>query len=244
VRHLARTDPRGCWLAEADDGSPVGAVVSLRREGLWGLSVLAVLPEAQGKGLGRLLLDQAAVHGRGCLRGMAVLGPDPRAARRLHAAGFRLHPVTELRGTVDRAGLRDPGSIPVHPGGPAQLHLLDSVDRRARGGTHGPDHPELLAGCDELLVADTLAGTGYCYRTGGRVELLAATSQRLAARLLAEALARVPPGEEARVGHLTAEQDWALEVGLAAGLAPRAHGWLALRGMRPAACYAPSPAYG
>ncbi|MER6395086.1 GNAT family N-acetyltransferase [Kitasatospora sp. NPDC001603] len=241
TRHLVRTDPQGCWLAESD-GEPVGAVLSLRREGLWILALLVVRPEAQGHGLGRLLLERAAAYGRGCLRGMLCVPPSPAAARRYRLAGFTLHPAMALTGRVDRAGLLDPGDIPVHPGNASHRHLLDSVDRRLRGAAHGPDHELMLGHCEELLIADALAGSGYCYRDGGEVRLLAATSKRIAARLLREALARVPDGVDAHVGHLTAEQEWALDVGLEVGLSPRTVGFLGLRGMRPPAPYLPDGA--
>ncbi|MGV9263691.1 N-acetyltransferase family protein [Kitasatospora sp. NPDC003701] len=241
IRHLVRTDRQGCWLAESD-GEPVGAVLSLRREGLWILALLVVRPEAQGQGLGRLLLERAAAYGRGCLRGMLCVPPSPAAARRYRLAGFTLHPAMTLTGRVDRAGLLDPGDIPVHPGNATHRHLLDSVDRRLRGAAHGPDHELMLAHCEELLIADALAGSGYCYRDGGEVKLLAATSKRIAVRLLREALARVPDGVEARVDHLTAEQEWALDVGLEVGLSPRTRGYLGLRGMRPPTPYLPSGA--
>ncbi|QMU75849.1 GNAT family N-acetyltransferase [Streptacidiphilus sp. PB12-B1b] len=242
TRHLAVSDPGGCWLAE-EGGQPVGVALALRREGLWGLSLFCVLPSAQGKGLGRLLLDHAAAYGRGCLRGMVVAPPDPRAARRYHAAGFRLHPTMEFRGQVDRPALPDADGIPVHLGDASHRPLLDSVDRRVRGGAHAEDHPMLLRACEELLVVDTLAGSGYCYREGGRIVLLAATSRRLAARLLTEALIRVPTGVEAVVSHATGEQEWAVDVCLAAGLSVGSRGYLALRGMRPPAPYLPSDAY-
>jgi GNAT superfamily N-acetyltransferase len=243
TRHLVGTDPHGCWLAEHDDGEPVGVALALRRESLWGLSLLAVVPEAQGKGVGRTLMDQVRAYGRGCLRGMVVSSADPRAARRYHAAGFKLHPAMRLSGAVDMPSLPDPGPLPVHLGDAGHQHLLDSVDRRTRGGAHGDDHARLLSGSDELLLVDTLSGSGYCYRTGGRIDLLAATSRRLASRLLVEALSRTPPGEEAVLDHLTAEQDWAVDVGLAAGLTITTRGYLALRGMRPPAPYVPNGAY-
>ncbi|MFJ2190449.1 GNAT family N-acetyltransferase [Kitasatospora sp. NPDC087861] len=242
VRHLARTDPAGCWLAESD-GEPVGAVLSMRREGLWTPSLFAVRPQAQGKGVGRLLLERAAAHSRGCLRGMVCVSASPAAARRYRLAGFTLHPAMRLTGRVDRAGLLDPGDIPVHRGSATHRHLLDSVDRRLRGSAHGPDHELMLGHFEELLIADALAGSGYCYRDGGEVKLLAATTKRIAARLLREALARVPDGVEARVEFLTAEQEWALDVGLEVGLTPRSGGFVGLRGMRPPAPYLPSGAF-
>ena len=242
TRHLARTDPGGCWIAE-EHGTAVGTALALRREGLWALSLFCVLPEAQGKGVGRLLLDHAVAYGRGCLRGMIVSTPDPRAVRRYHAAGFKLHPMMTMSGTIDRAALPDPGAVAVHLGDASHQALLDSVDRATRGSAHGPDHQSLLRTTGELLVADTLGGSGYCYRDGGRVVLLAATTRRLATALLTEALLRVPPGEEAVVGYATAEQDWAVDVGLAGGLRVRNRGFLALRGTRPPAPYLPSNQY-
>ncbi|WP_407916345.1 GNAT family N-acetyltransferase [Kitasatospora sp. NE20-6] len=239
TRHLVGTDPEGCWLAELD-GRVVGAALSLRREGVWVLALFAVHPDAQGRGVGRMLLERAVVHGRGCLRGMLCASSSQAAVRSYRRAGFTLHPTMVLRGAVDRSGLLDPGDIPVHPGGTAQLHLLDSVDRRLRGAAHGVDHAFLLAHHDELLVADSLAGSGYCYRDGGAVKLLAATSRRIATRLLREALARVPDGTEASVEFLTAEQEWAVDVGLEVGLSVGTRGYLGLRGMRPPVPYVPS----
>ncbi|WP_441251714.1 GNAT family N-acetyltransferase [Kitasatospora sp. McL0602] len=242
TRHLTRTDPGGCWIAE-QDGRPVGAALSLRREGVWMLSLFAVLPGAQGSGVGRMLLERAAGHGRGCLRGLLCASPSPAAARRYRQAGFTLHPTMRLTGKVDRTRLLDPGDIPVHPGGAAQTHLLDSIDRRLRGSAHGPDHAFMLAHFEELLIADTLAGSGYCYRDGGGVKLLAATSKRIATRLLREALARVPDGTEAQVEYLTADQEWAVDVGLDLGLALGTEGYLAVRGMKPPAPYIPNGAF-
>ncbi|KRV49911.1 GCN5 family acetyltransferase [Wenjunlia vitaminophila] len=244
VRHLARTDPGGCWIAlDEAGGDALGVALALRREGTWGLSLFAVVPHAQGKGVGRALLDRATLYGRGCLRGLICASSDPRAARRYRKAGFTLHPAMRLSGVVeDRTGLPDPDGIPVHPGSAHHLHLLDSVDRRLRGGAHGPDHEELLRH-HRLLVADTLVGSGYCYLRDGRVELLAATSRRLATRLLTEALLLVPHGTEVTVADLTAEQDWAIDVGMAAGLTLSNAGYLCVRGMRPPAPYIPSDAF-
>lgn len=81
VRHLADTDPGGCWLAEDTAGRPVGAALASRREGLWGLSLLVVDPRARGKGVGTALLRRAMTHARGALRGMICGNGDPLAAR-------------------------------------------------------------------------------------------------------------------------------------------------------------------
>ncbi|WP_129839410.1 GNAT family N-acetyltransferase [Streptomyces sp. RFCAC02] len=240
VRHLAGTDPEGCWLAEDAAGRPVGAALAARRDTLWGLTLLAVAPEARGKGVGTELVRHVLGYARGTLRGMACAGDHPAAARVLRGAGFTLHPLMTLSGTVDGSRLTVPDG-PAIEGGPAQRDLMDSVDRRLRGSAHGPDHDELLRHC-RVVVADDLAGSGYCYldADSGGVELLAATSRRIAVRLLASALLSLPPGTAATVPRLTTEQEWALDVGLAAGLALRTDGFLCLRGMRPPRPYIPS----
>lgn len=241
-RHLARTDPGGCWLAVDDAGMPVGAALSHRREGTWGLALFAVLPRAQGRGLGRELLAAALAYGRACLRGIIIGSEDPRAAATYRKAGFTLHPAIRLRGIVSKERLPAPDGA-VFEGGARQRDMMDSIDRRTRGGAHGPDHELLLRQC-RLFVSDDLAGSGYCYvGDDGKVELLAATSRRLATRLLTAALLSLPEGTEARVPGLTAEQEWAVDVGLAAGLELSTRGYVCLRGMRPPTPYVPSSTF-
>ncbi len=241
-RHLARSDPGGCWLAVDDGGMPLGAALSTRREGTWGLSMFAVLPRAQRQGVGRELLAATLLYGRGCLRGIICGSEDPRAVATYRRAGFALHPAMRLRGTVGpetKARLSPPDGA-VHEGAARHRDLLDSVDRRTRGGAHGTDH-ELLMAQRRLLVVDDLAGSGYCYvGEDGKVELLAATSRRLAKRLLTAALLCLPEGTDARVPGLTAEQQWAVDVGLEAGLELSTGGYVCLRGMPPPAPYIPS----
>lgn len=81
TRHLAGTDPGGCWIAENATAGPVGVALSARREGTWGLSLLAVVPGAQGKGVGKALMARSLVHGRACLRGIISGSRHPMAAR-------------------------------------------------------------------------------------------------------------------------------------------------------------------
>ncbi|SDN69374.1 GNAT family N-acetyltransferase [Actinacidiphila guanduensis] len=231
IRHLARTDPGGCWVMEDEGAGPVGAVLSSKREGTWALSLLAVVPGAQGKEVGKALLARALDYGRACLRGIACLPDDPVAARTLRRAGLTLHPTMRLSGVVD-AGRLGPLDGPVHEGTERHRELMDSVDRRTRGGAHGPDHEELLRH-HTLLVVDDLAGTGYCYARPGRVEALAATSRRLATRLLTAALLATPPGDTIRITHVPAEAQWALDVAVTAGLAITPSGFLALRLLHP-----------
>ncbi|SEN70893.1 GNAT family N-acetyltransferase [Actinacidiphila rubida] len=241
TRHLAATDPGGCWIAQDEEAGPLGAVLSSRREGTWAMGLLAVLPGAQGKGVGKALMARSMAYGTACLRGVVWGPPHPVAARTYRRAGFTLHPAMALDGVVDPSGLA-PLDGAVHPGTPRSRDMMDSVDRRTRGGAHGPDHEELLRH-HRLLVVDDLAGSGYCYVRDGVVELLAATSRRLATRLLTAALLTMPQGRAVRVSGLTAEQEWAVDVGIAAGLSVANAGYVCLRGMRPPSPYLPSPSF-
>ncbi len=229
--HLLATDPAGCWVAERDE-ELLGVVVSFEREKMWLLASYAVVPGAQGMGLGRALLAPALEQGKGSLRGMLNASNDPKAVRRYHEAGFRLYPQMFFRGPVDRSTI--PVVEKVREGSANDVDLMDSIDRRTRGAAHGPDH-EVLLETYRLVVSDTTGGQGYAYLDGG-VALLAATDRRTAARLMWEAIASA---EEVLIGHLTPENDWAIEVGLAARLELDQGGYLALRHMKPPKPYIP-----
>lgn len=233
TEHLLRTDPGGCWVAEGEAGM-LGFATSLVRETTWVLATFAVRPEQQGQGLGRALLGAALQHGRGCLHGMLAASDDPRAVRSYAAAGFSFHPQMTLEGAVDRSAIPVVGKV--REGSAGDTELLDSVDRRARGAAHGPDHA-WMQDAWRLVVSDTSTGSGYAYLSGeGRLELLAATNRRTATRLLWAALADGPATTAVR--HVTAANAWAVEVGLAARLTLRTEGYLALRGVpRPPAPY-------
>jgi GNAT superfamily N-acetyltransferase len=225
VRHLLGTDPGGSWVAERDD-QVLGIVVSFVRERMWLLASYAVVPEAQGLGLGKALLAPALDHGRGCLRGMFNASSDPKALRRYHAAGFTLYPQMFFRGTPDRSQL--PVVEQVREGTESDIDLMDSVDRRTRGAAHGPDH-QLLLRQFRLVVSETSSSQGYAYLDDG-VAVLAATDRRTASRLMWEAIAS---SDDVLVPHITPENSWAVDVGLAARLDLYQEGYLALRNMRP-----------
>jgi len=236
TRHLLTTDPGGCWVADVD-GEVVGFATSLVRELMWVLASYAVRPGLQGQGLGRALLDAALQHGRGCLRGMLNASADPQALRRYVLAGFRLQPQMLLHGTVDRALL--PVVRHVRAGTPGDRDLLDSLDRRTRGAAHGPDH-EVLARELRLLVTDRPAGSGYAYvNANGAPVLLAATSRKAASLLTWEGLAASDPAVPVEIGHVSAANDWAVDLAVEARLAVSSWGFLALRRMKEPAPYLP-----
>lgn len=231
---VLQTDPAGCWVAE-DDGGLVGFATSSVRELTWLLHTYVVLPRAQGLGIGRAVLDAALNHSRGCSRGMVSSSLDPAAARRYRLAGFSLHPQMGLRGVIDRSVL--PVVEKVREGTSSDRDLLDSIDRQRRGSAHGVDHDWLLAHA-RLIVADTTTGSGYAYvHPAGGAQVLGATNRRTATRLLWECLAATPHGETVTQAHVTAANEWAIDVGMQARLALEPAGYLGLRGMKPPAPY-------
>ena len=232
--HFLRTDPGGCWVAEDDTGL-VGLATSFVRDTTWCLATYAVRPGLQGQGIGKSLLEAALQHGRGCLHGMLSASSDPKAVRRYHAAGFEMHPQMFLTGVVDRSVL--PLIDKVREGSAADIDLMNSVDRQTRGAAHGPDH-ELLLRSQRLIVSDTTTGSGYAYLDERvTVPLLAASNRRTAARLLWAALADAPADRPVHVPHLTAANQWAIQVGMTARLELHQEGYLGLRGMKPPSPY-------
>lgn len=227
------SDPQGCWVAESD-GRVVGCAISRIREGMWILSSFAVAAEVQGRGIGRALLEVAQSYGRGCLRGMFASSADPAAVRRYRAAGFDLHPQMLLRGVLDRDALPPPDRVLEAHGIPRDL--LDSTDRAARGSARGEDH-DLLAAQFRLLVRDDTSGSGYAYVGESGPALIAATTRRAATALLWASLATTTPGAQVQVAHVTAANQWALDVAVAARLSVHTQGYLCVRHMLPPTHY-------
>lgn len=233
--HLLEHDPGGCWVA-VDEGSGeiVGFATSFVRELMWILASYAVRPGLQGQGIGAQLLAAALSHGRGCLRAMLSASDDPKALRRYRRAGFSFHAQMLLGGVVDRSAI--PVIERTREGSVNDRDLLDSIDRQTRGAAHGVDHG-FLAAEHPLVVADRSTGSGYVYLRGGAPLLLAATNRRTASDLMWEALASAESGASVEVTHVTSTNEWAVDVGLDAGLAIRHRGYLALRQMKPPTAY-------
>jgi GNAT superfamily N-acetyltransferase len=236
IRHVARTDPGGAWVAE-QDGAIAGAALALVREGLWGLSLLVVHPAVQSRGTGRALLELALGYGAGA-RGHVILSSgDARALRAYARAGLTLHPAAGAEG-VPR-GVTMPGGVrPLEPGDRA---MTDAIGRHVRGAAHGGDLDVLAAAGAEVLV---VPHGGFAAHVDGVVRIVAARDEETAGTLLRAVLARTPDGATATVSWLTADQAWAVRVVLDAGLDLRPEGGIFLRGdTGPFAPYLPSGAF-
>jgi GNAT superfamily N-acetyltransferase len=235
VGHLRTTDPGGAWVAERR-GEVVGASLGILREGVWGLSLLVVRPDAQSSGAGRELLDRAYEYGNGARGRVVLASPDARALRSYARRGLALHPAVRATGRPRNA----PMPAEVRPGTLDDLALTVAVDRAVRGAAHGDDIGAMLELGGELLVLDE---RGYAVvRTGG-VRLLAATDEAAAAALLRGCLAAAG-AREASVEWITSAQGWALTPCLDAGLDLRTDGAVFVAGdVGPFAPYLPSGTY-
>lgn len=231
MRHFLLVDPAGCWVALAR-GEVVAFAISQNRGRLWFLATYGVLPQYQGMGVGRQLLDATLGHARG-RQGMLVSTVHPGATRRYRLAGFTLYPLMRMVGTVDRSTL--PKVRGLGEGRSADFDWMDRLDTELRGAGHGPDHGYMLQTL-RLVVSTAKKSPGYVYiDERGRPMLLAAARPETARDLMWEALASSPG--KTLVNCITTANQWAVDVGLAAGLDIGQEGYLAVRGMPEPAPY-------
>jgi GNAT superfamily N-acetyltransferase len=232
-RSLA-TDPGGAWVAERD-GEIVGAALAIVREGLWGLSLLVVRPDAQSGGAGRELLARAHAYGEAARGWVILASADLRALRSYARLGLHLHPALTARGLARAEAVPE-----LRPGTADDLPLTEAVDRAVRGAVHGEDLLALVEAGGRLLV---LPERGYAVVRGGEIRLLAAFDEAGAATILRGCLALADG--EATVRWITSAQNWAVAPCVEAGLQISTDGGAVfLAGeVGPFAPYLPSGAY-
>lgn len=226
MSYLVETDPGGCWAA-MDGDDMVGFAISQNREQVWFLATYGVLPQHQGRGLGRQLMDAVLAHADG-RPGLFSSTVHPGATRRYRLAGFLLYPQMRMVGTVDRSTL--PAVSGLSEGDENDIEWMDRLDASRRGAGHGPDHEYMIRGM-RLVVSRQSGRHGYVFidEDLGQAKLLAAQDPQTASSLLWEALAssRGPT----LINCITTANHWAIDVGLAARLDIGQEGYLALRGM-------------
>lgn len=211
LAHLLRTDPGGAWLA-LERGEAVGVALALRRERLWGLSVLAVLPEVQGRGVGGRLLEAARGYREEGDAGLILASADPRAHSAYLRLGFAQSSALEARGVVRRERLAAPSTV--RRGTGSDLAATAALSRAVRGADHLADLPLWLQLGRTLLVHEH----GFAVHAGGSPVVLAAREEDSASELLTACLLASPPGSEVEVHHITEANEWALRTVRTAGL--------------------------
>jgi GNAT superfamily N-acetyltransferase len=209
-------DAEGAWAAEDDEGRMIGCALALVRDGIWGLSYLAVDPGAQGRGVGRGLLDATLAHGGDGVRGAIIQSStDPRAMRLYATAGFDVLPCLAAAGIADRGAI--PAGLRSSEAGDDALELGVALGREVRGGAYDPEDLRTLldSGFPLLRCGDD----GIAFHVTGHPALLVARDDETAADLLWSCMAAAPRGGTVVVDALGPGQDWAVRACLAARLA-------------------------
>lgn len=221
-RRGLETDPDGSFVAVdgGDGGDVVGVSRALMREGLWLLSLLVVNGEYRGAGVGKRLIEAALGYGGDFSEGMIASSTHPAAMRTYANAGFTLHPTFTAKGKVQTENIPPDRGVRESDGGFSDMELADRVSRHLRGAAHGKDLEIPLSAASRMLVADSDfdGGEGYAVYQRDNLWLLGATTEDAAARLLWAYLARCDADARLEVRWITARQDWAVRIVLAAGL--------------------------
>ncbi|WP_205698633.1 GNAT family N-acetyltransferase [Conexibacter sp. SYSU D00693] len=225
MRHLRATDPDGCFVAEVE-GRIAGVALSLLREDVWGLSLLGVHPDFQGRGVGAAVLAPALDHGAGARGGIIAASTDARALKRYVRAGFDALPCLSAAGALNAS--RIPDGLRARPGDvEADRATLDAASRQARGASHAVDLPAIIAMGGRLLVHED---RGFAVERDGAPVLLAALDDEAATDLLWSCFAQAAPGQSVHVDFIPHANDWALRTALDAGLSLGHEGPIFVRG--------------
>jgi ribosomal protein S18 acetylase RimI-like enzyme len=236
LAHSLQTDPDGSFVAIAD-GLVIGVGQAIVRESLWVLSLLAVAPGTQSAGAGRALIAATfGYRGPGAsagdpsqppTHGLIVASNDPRALRIYSSSGFELHPTLKAEGEVRTERLPAPDPE-VREVGADALGRFENLVREVRGAAWTPELKVELAHGGQLLA---LGDRGVAMLSAGRgIWGLAARDEEAAKALLIAGLHRSAGQAQARVGWLTADQQWAIPLLIDAGLPLCAEGCLCVRG--------------
>jgi GNAT superfamily N-acetyltransferase len=207
-RAFVRHDPEGSWVAEDEHGL-VGCALAVKREGVWGLSLLVVRPGMQSAGVGSELLRRAHDYAHDAKGRIILASPDLRAIRAYARLGLDLIPCFIATGTPK--DVRAPEGFRV--GTADDISFCEAVDRFARGGGRRSSIETLLEMGQTLYV---LPERGYAFFGDESLRTLAALDDESAAAVLRGVLSRVE--SKTTIGYLTAPQQWAVPVLLEAGL--------------------------
>lgn len=218
-------DPEGAFVAVAG-GRVVGMAEAIRRDSFWGLAMLFVHPDAQSRGIGRRLLDATLAYADGAAVRMIMSSPDPRAMRRYSRAGLAIHPTVEATGKIDKSAI--PSGLPGRAGTESDLDLVEAADA-GLGRSRTDDVAFVLAGGAQMEVIDSGRGRAYAIHRNNKLVMLGATDEEAASRVLWRTLGAVDETFDAWC--LTAAQDWAVRVALAARLKITSAGALFIDGL-------------
>jgi GNAT superfamily N-acetyltransferase len=212
--HLQATDPDRFVVATVPDGAGerlIGFAAATVREQLWYLSMLFVLPDFQGAGLGRQLLARVAPEDGTLTRAVATDSAQPISNAMYAAEGMvprmPLFSLTGLPHRPEAFGDLPSGVTPMAfdeiaagpPGGQGHQMLVeavDALDREVLGVAHPVDHRFLRSESRHGWLYRGPDGTpiGYGYAgEAGRVGPVAVRDEALVGPVLGHLTAAVVP---------------------------------------------------
>jgi GNAT superfamily N-acetyltransferase len=217
--HLQSTDPERFIVATEPgpdpDGAPADRLVAfaaaVSRERIWYLSMLFVLPEHQGRGVGRELLARVLPADPQTARATATDSAQPISNALYATYGIvpRM-PLFNLSGLSERPeafGALPSGVVPVafdtiaggSPSGPGHgtlVEAVDALDRELIGASHPMDHRFLRTESRSGWLYHGPDGSplGYGYASeAGRLGPVAVRDDRLLAPILGHLTSEVKP---------------------------------------------------
>jgi GNAT superfamily N-acetyltransferase len=208
--HLQATDPAGFVVAEqAVDGGPPAVVAftaSYRREALWFLSMLFVMPDVQAAGLGRALLAKVLPEPGEAALATCTDSAQPISNGLYASLGMAPRmPLVRLIGLADRDGHlpalpQGIGAIPFRDLDAAAAEHLDdeltAIDRETAGFEHLADHRLVrVEGRTGVLFVDgggQPVGYGYASEAG-RVGPIAVRDKELLTPVIRHLITTVRP---------------------------------------------------
>ena len=141
LTHFLATDPQRSLIARTGDG-PIAFGSSFRRDGYWFLSFLFVVPSAQGRGVGRRVLEELLTREEGVVRATVVESFQPVSTGLYVSVGMAPR---SIKYWVSEIG--SPGSLPALPGdihrgesSGEDLEAIEHLDRTLLGFTRPVDH--------------------------------------------------------------------------------------------------------
>lgn len=210
-RHTLASDPdlfRVAALQEDGAERVVAFASAVRREGVWFLSMLFVEPSMQGRGIGRLLLDETRPSDTEVIRATATDAAQPISNALYASVG--IVPRMPLLNLVGRP--RQDALLPALPSGiepvrathggedelpdPALVVELDALDRTVLGFAHQVDHGYVRREKRSLFTYRNAGGVllGYGYASEvGRIAPIAVRDPVLLAPVLAHLLTAIEP---------------------------------------------------
>jgi GNAT superfamily N-acetyltransferase len=213
--HLQETDPERFIVATrtitGDAEDLVAFALAILRDRLWYLSMLFVLPELQGAGVGRQLLARIMPEDGGVARATATDSAQPISNALYSTYGITPRmPLLNLSGLPHRPeafGVLPSGVAPVafetiaagSPDGPGHRRLMteiDALDRELLGAAHPPDHRFLRTESRHgwLYLGPDGAPLGYGYAgEAGRLGPIAVRDQALLAPIMGHLTSVVVP---------------------------------------------------